>query len=170
MVGHARNLRGSNGSASHASRKAFEHAVYKTTAGKAKLKIDLVDFSRAINSEAEARNWGMQLKVKTAQLNSDLKAAEKTLKHYAATYAAEMADLATKYKAMLPHQAKLLKTWKEVEDYETATFGPGRHGSTIGHMTGRLKNELKHYDEVLARAQTRLEIPAAMSEARQRRN
>lgn len=162
---HARNLRGSNGSTSHASRKAFENAIYNTTAGKAKLKIDLVDFSRAINSEAEARNWGMQLKEKTGRLSADLKAAEKTLKLYAALYGAEMGDLATKYKAMLAHQTKLLETWKQVVDYELATFGPGRHGSTIGQMTGRLKNELKHYDEVLARAQIRLDIPAQMSKS-----
>lgn len=165
---HARKLRGSNGSSSYASRKAFEIAVSKTTAGKAKMKIDLMDFSRAINSESEARNWGMQLKAKTAQLSADLKAAQKTLKQYADLYAAEMDDLATKYKAMLPHQTKLLKTWKEVVDYELETFGAGKHGSTIGAMAGYLKNELKYYDEVLAKAQIRLEIPAQMSETRLR--
>lgn len=165
---HARTLRGSSRSLSHASHKAFERAVSQTAAGKARMKIDLVDFSRAINSETEARNWGIQLRAKTRQLDAELKSAQKTLKHYAELYAAEMADLAAKYKQMLPHQAKLLKTLKDVVDYETKTFGPGRHGSIIGHMPGYLRNELKQYNAVLAKAQSRLEIPPAMSEARLR--
>ena len=165
---HARNLRGSGNSASHASRMAFEHAVSKTTAGKAKVKIDLMDFSRAINSETQARNWGMQMRAKTAQVNTDLKAAEKTLKGYANQYSVEMAKLATKYKLMLPHQAKLLKSWKAIVDYESENYSGGRRSDILSHSHGYLRSELKHYDEALAKAQVRLDIPAQMSETRLR--
>ena len=132
------------------------------------MKIDLVDFSRAINSETEARNWGIRMREKTAQLTTDLKAAEKTLKNYAEQYSVEMAKLAIKYKVMVPHQAKLLKSWKAIVDYELKKFGPGRHGSLVGHMPGHLSRELVRYDDVLAKAQVRLDIPAAMSETRLR--
>ena len=168
MKYHARNLRGSNGSASYASRKAFEHAVYKTSAGKAKTKIDLIDFARAINSETEARNWGMQLRAKTAELKADLLMAEKTLKIYADQYSVEMAKLATKYKLMLPHQAKLLKAWKDIVDYESIHYTGHLRCDTLSHSHGYLRGELKSYDDVLAKAQFRLDIPAQMSEKRLR--
>ena len=167
MKYHARNLRGSDKSASYASRKAFERAIYKTAVGQAKLKIDLMDFSRAINSETEARNWGMKLRSQTAELSAALKVAQKKLKIYADLYSAEMADLGAKYKVMLPYQAKLLKTLKEVVDYELKTVGPGRHCSLLNGGSF-IKVEIRMYDDVLAKAQSRLEIPATMSEKRLR--
>lgn len=168
MKYHARNLRGSNGLASHASRKAFEHAVHKTTVGQAKLKIELMDFSRAIDNETEARNWGMKLRAQTQQLSADLKKAQATLKLYADLYAAEMAKLATNYKAMLPHQAKLLKAWKAIVDYESIHYTGHLRCDTLFPSHGYLRSELKSYDEALAKAQSRLDLPAAMSEARLR--
>ena len=168
MKYHARNLRGSDKSASYASRKAFERAIYKTAVGQAKLKIDLMDFSRAINNETEARNWGMKLRAQTQQLCAALKVAQKKLKDYADLYAAEMAKLATNYKLMLPHQAKLLKSWKAIVDYESENYSGGRRSDILSHSHGYLRSELKHYDEALAKAQVRLDIPAQMSESRLR--
>ena len=168
QIAHARHLRGWSASASHASRKAFEHAVYQSSAGKAKLKVDLVDFSRAIDSEAEARSWGMKLRAQTQQLHADLKAAQKDLRLYAEQYATAMDALATKYKLMLPHQNKLLTSYKAIVDYELRKFGLGRHGSLVGHMPGHLSRELMRYDDVLFKAQARLAVTAEMSQSRLR--
>ena len=161
---HGWALRGSGNPASGASCEAFEHAVAKSIVGTVKMKTDMVDFSRAIGSETEARNWGSKLRAETSQLQAELKSAQETLKHHAMAYAIAMVDLATKYKLMLPHQAKLLKTWKALNDYEKEHYGKLR-SSILSSAEGYLKVELRYYDEAIAKARVRLAIPAAMSKS-----
>jgi len=158
-------LRGSGNPASSASRKAFEHAECKTIVGKAKVKTAMMDFARGIDSEAEARNWGIKLRGETLQLRGELKAARTTLEHYATAYATEIAVLVTKLNLMAPHYVTLWKTLKTLTDYEKEHYGSFYRSDILGFIKGRLKLELEHYEDVLAKAQARLAIPAAISEA-----
>ncbi len=102
----------------------------------------------------------MQLRAQTQRLQADLNAAQKTLRLYAEQYAKAMDELATKYKLMLPHQSKLLKSYKAIADYERKL---GRHSSLLAHIPTNLSQALKSYDDVLAKAQTRLGVTAEMS-------
>lgn len=162
---HGWKLQGRSSLTTYASRQAFENAIYQKAIGADIVDTNVKQFGSSIRNATEARTWGMELQDKQRLFSAQLAAARHKLEVYAKQYGDEMGNLLERYKAMLPHLNKLLKSYKDIVEYETKTFGPGRHGSVVGQMPGHLAIEINKYNAVIEKAKARLKFSAEMSEA-----